>query len=220
MIGVYIISGIVLLVGTIIIVSYRMERARTAELQQLANDLGFDFEAVGGPLLTNGLDGFHLFSQGHSRRSANAMRGRTRDLDVAVFEYQYTTGSGKHRHTWQQTVIAFTVPGANLPTFSLRPENVWHKIGAWFGYNDIDFETHPRFSRQYLLRGAPELAIRELFTERVLEYFEDNPGLSAEGAGDRLVVYRAARIKPQEIRAFMERAFEVLALFQPSAGTK
>jgi len=40
-----------------------------------------------------------------------------------------------------------------LPFFELKPENTFHKIGQVFGYQDIDFEAFPNFSKGYLLRG-------------------------------------------------------------------
>jgi hypothetical protein len=46
-----------------------------------------------------------------------------------------------------------------MPHFALRPEKAWHKIGSWFGHQDIDFDSHPRFSSTYLLRGGDESAI-------------------------------------------------------------
>jgi hypothetical protein len=107
-----------------------------------------------------------------------------------------------------------------LPTFSLRPETIWHKIGGWFGHQDIDFESHPGFSRLYLLRGRDEEAIRRLFTAEVLAFYEGQSGLSTEGAGNRLVVYRhAKRIAPADTRSFLEEGFGVLGVFRSSAGT-
>ena len=146
----------------------------------------------------------------------NYLRGRTRDLEVAVFDYSYVTGHGKHRRTWHQTVLAFEIDGAALPTFSLRPEGVFHKIGKWFGYRDIDFESHPRFSSSYLLRGEDEEAVRAVFPDHVLEHFEERPGVCAEGCGGRLVYYRSqTRIPPTDVRPLLEEGFQVLGLFRP-----
>jgi hypothetical protein len=160
------------------------------------------------------LGSFHLGSQGHSKSVTNLLRGRSNNLEVAIFDYRFVTGSGKHKHTWNQTVISFRFDGPALPTFSLRPENFGHKIGKWFGYQDINFESHPDFSRKYLVRGSQEQAIRELFTTKVLDYYQDKSGLSTEGSGNTLLFYRhAKRVQPPAIRSFMEEGFEVLLLF-------
>lgn len=212
---------ILLIVGTIVVVvaifyfSYRWAKQRTEALQAIAVQFGFRFQPLGDEQLFAQLNGFHLFSQGRSKKIRNLMQGATHDLEVSFFDYQYTTGSGKNSHTWRQTVIWFAIPDPPLPTFSLRPEGFWHKIGEWFGYRDIDFDTHPTFSKKYLLRGEDEAAIRERFTEQILDWFQEHLNRSTEGSGNYLLHYRhSKRLKPEEIRQWMEEGFEVLGLFQ------
>ena len=107
-------------------------------------------------------------------------------------------------------MISFQSSNLCLPEFELRPEHFFHKIGQALGYSDIDFETHPEFSRRYLLRGPDEAAIRDFFQPELLSFFESNQGVSLEASGDRLIYYRARkRIKPEEVRAFMEEGFRV-----------
>jgi hypothetical protein len=84
-----------------------------------------------------------------------------------------------------------------------------------FGFQDIDFESHPRFSSSYLLRGSSEYKIRKLFTDEVLAFFENEPGLSVEGCSQQIIIYRAAkREKPEEMRSFFEEMFRVYSLFK------
>ena len=61
--------------------------------------------------------------------------------------------------------------------------------------------------------------MRDVFTADVLDYFEDNPGLSVEADGPRIVVYRAeVRVEPAAVRAFLETGFDVLGAFRPKAS--
>jgi hypothetical protein len=137
---------------------------------------------------------------------------------VTIFDHKYVTGGGKSSHTWNHSVVCFRFEGTELPSFSLRPENIWHKIGSWLGYQDIDFDSHPVFSSNYLLRGGDEDAIRMLFTDPVLEFYEQNPGLSTEGSGNILLFYRhSVRVGPQGIRPFMEEGLKVLSLHHSAA---
>jgi hypothetical protein len=191
------------------------EKQRTEQFKKLADELGFEFHPAGDGDFVESMKGHHLFSQGHSRNLWNLMRGKAGGLEVAVFDYKYVTGSGKHRHTWYHTVICMQFEGGELPTFSLRPETVWHKIGSWFGYRDIDFESHPEFSRRYLLRGSDEAAIRTLFTPEVLSFYEEQSGVSTEGAGNRLLFYRhSKRTAPENLRSVLEEGFKMLAVFR------
>ena len=144
------------------------------------------------------------------------MRGARGPTPVAIFDYSYVTGGGKSRRRWRQSVICFHTNKQFPTNFCLRPEHAWHKIAAVFGYQDIDFENRPRFSAKYLLRSDNEQAVRLLFTDEVLAYFEqDGVGICTEGAGDWLVVYReSARVEPDAIASFMEEGIRVLSLFQ------
>jgi len=217
-----IIAAIIVACVAVILMAIRLQRLaeekRARKLHQVADELGLEFWPHGDALLLSSLGGFRLFSQGHSKRVSNLLRGSSGGREVDIFEYRYTTGSGKSTHHWRQSVIRFRLDGAALPAFSLRPEHVWHKIGAWFGYQDIDFDAYPAFSRKYLLRGNDENAIRDLFTNEVLAYYEQHAGLSTEGAGDTLLFYRhSRRVPPEKLRGFIEEGLKVLTLFCPQA---
>jgi len=211
-----IVLAFVALVCVIIWLAYVAEKKRTEEFQAVANDLGFEFVPKGDPNLLQSMGRFRLFSQGHSKQIKNLLRSKTEELKVAIFDYKFTTGSGKNSHTWSQSVISFCFPGAPLPKFLMRPEGFWDKIGSWMGFQDIDFDDHPEFSSNYVLRGDNEQAVRQLFTSAILDYFTENKKLCTEGCGQTLLFYRSqVRVKPQEVRKFLEEGWRVLALFHP-----
>ena len=202
-------------VGLLIYMQHLAEKKRTEQLGPVAEQLGFDFSPQGDPALLESLKPFRLFSQGHSEKLWNLMRGHTHDLDVAIFDYRYVTGGGKHSHTWLHTVVCFRFDGEPLPSFALRPENLFHKIGALFGYQDIDFKSHSTFSKNYLLRGEDEAAIREVFTPDLLDFYAEQTGICTEGSGNVLLVYREKRAEPSKIGDFMEEGFGVYSAFRP-----
>ncbi len=108
----------------------------------------------------------------------------------------------------------------------MRPRTIVDKFKALVGRGkDIEFDSRPDFSKSYLLGGKDESAIRHVFSSRVLEYFERHEGLSVEGRDERLLCYRAeshntdigfrgARIKPNEIKLFLDEGRAVLELFR------
>jgi hypothetical protein len=69
-------------------------------------------------------------------------------------------------------VAAFHTPHLQLPYFALYPESFLSVVGELFGFNDIDFETHPGFSKRFKLSGKEELRIRLLFDYPMLAFFE------------------------------------------------
>ncbi len=217
---------IVLFVGGVIFVVvglslfgvYMYEKARTEQFQAVSDDLGLQFHPKGDPAFQSSISHHRLFNQGRSRKTRNMIFGQTEDVELAIFGYRYTTGTGEHQHTHQQTVISFQSSYLALPEFELRAESFFHKIGKVFGYTDVNFESHPQFSKRYLLRGSDEAAIRELFNSELREFFEAQEGVSVEASKDGLIYYRAGkRIKPTDVRSFMEEGFRVYRILKQPA---
>lgn len=207
--------GVGLLVAGGVAAAYLYEKKRTEHLKKLAEEMGLSFYPKGQPGTISELGGFELFSQGHGKKFSNVLHGETNEVRLGIFDYQYTTGSGKNAHTWKQTVAYLQSPELTLPQFTIRPESIFHKIGSVFGYRDIDFEAHPRFSRHYLLRGRNEEAVRAVLRDEVLGFFEERKGVIAEADGQRLVFYRASkRVKPQEMRSLLEEGLTLYALLK------
>lgn len=214
-----IIAGIALAVLSIVVLSARTTRKRTERMQAAAKALGLPFSAEGDPQWIQHLSQFHLFSQGRAKRIRNMIHGKTEELELSIFDYQYTTGSGKHAHTSIQSVICFQSPLLQLPDFVMRPESVFDRIGGVFGYRDFDFDTHPAFSRTFVLRGNDEQRIRSVFAPEVLEHFEGHTGVCVEASGPRLIYYRSGRkTAPEQASSFLEEGFAVFALLRGSAG--
>ncbi|MEA5464941.1 hypothetical protein [Leptothoe sp. PORK10 BA2] len=162
----------------IIVISIVLDRKRTEAIKQLAYTLGFDYREHPQAHLPHTIWQFDLFNKGRRRRLKNLIQGIQNDARVSIGEYRYTTGSKKSKNTHSQTVVFIESDQLNLPSFLLTSENAFHKIGNLFGYKDIDFDSHPEFSSQYLLRGSDEDRVRELFHEGVLNVYRRYGGAS------------------------------------------
>ena len=201
-------SGIIVFV----VVGYLFERKRSQALEVIASSMGLSFRKKEKLPQDVKAARFHLFSQGASNIQ-NVMYARVEGIDISLFGYSYAKG----RSRYNQTVAVFCSESRTLPNFDLRPEHVFHRIGRVFGYQDIDFETHPQFSSNYLLRGEDENAIRKIFTYDILAFFSNNTGLSVEARGNRLLVYRhKKRAKPDDIPSFLHEARRIFVLFRES----
>jgi hypothetical protein len=207
-----------LAIGVVLLIIWsevRRQRLRTEAFEKVAGDMGFEFFPTGKEGFWGDLSMFHLFQQGHSKQFRNLMRGAAMGLQVCIFDYQFTTGSGKHAVRWRQTAIGFRSPDLDLTHFGLRPQGFWQRLGQWLGYQDIDFKSHEQFSRQYVLRGSDEVGVRKLFREPLLDYFTEHAGMNVEGHGDRLLVYWQARqMGAEQVRELMEAGFDALAQFR------
>jgi len=203
--------GLMALLVVVIVVSRRKERERTEAMERVCIEMGFVFEPQADIDLLTSLGDLPLYKRGHSRRAKNMMTGRVGDDAVKVVNFQYTTGGGQHQHTSKQTVAVFPQVTRSLPDLQLAPENVFHKLGQVFGYQDIDFESNPDFSSRYLVRGPDETAIRAALYPETLSFFAEHEGWTVEIRSGTVGIYRAGqRSKPEDVRTFLEEAREVL----------
>ncbi|MBA3804205.1 MAG: hypothetical protein H0X14_00605 [Acidobacteria bacterium] len=191
---------------------------RRRMFQQAAQMMGWAYMPAGDFAMIPNIASYYLFTMGnaYSRKIENMMYGTVDGGRAAVFDYTYVTGSGKNRQTHYVTVAYFQSNKLRLPLFSLRPENVFHKMFGAFGYQDIDFANRPEFSRQYLLRGQDEQNIRNVFSERVLSFYEtQNQRLSTDAGGDQFFIYQeGVRLSPENIRPFVEWGKGLVNLFK------
>jgi hypothetical protein len=207
--------GVIVIAGIVFIATRYFSKQRTKAIQQTAESLSFMFSEKGDKTLMDEFNGFHLFSLGYARRISNVLTGKFNLAPVTIMDYKYTTGGGKNSHTWQQTVLVIECGKLQLPRFLLRPENLFDKIGSVFGKKDINFETAPVFSKRYLLRGDDEEPVRMVFNERVLEYYEQHPGLCTECDGAKLIYYRSSKlVRPEGMQAFLQEGNDLFNLFK------
>ncbi len=209
------IAGAVLAAAIIVAIVHHYGKKRTEALEAAAKSMGLDFSRLPESQLLPSLSTFPLFSQGHAKKAINVLSGIADEIGISIFDYRYTTGGGQHQHVHSQTVVVLESSVLDLPPFSLKPQNVIHNIGKAFGYKDIDWDTHPEFSKKYLLRSKDEPTVRQVFTPDILEYYEARPGLSTEAGSNRLIFFRSSKkVKPENLPAFLKDGFHIYTLFR------
>ena len=192
---------ILFLLITLAIYSYYRNKKWVEALAQYAQEKGYRFSRQRDDSLRDTFQalGLELFQRGHTRRLTNHISGSHRQTSFDLFDYRYTTGSGKYSHTHLQTVIAFDAIGENNPAFILRPQGLFDKLAEKFGKKDIDFELYPEFSKKYHLTGNDENAIRSVFNSSLIDFFQnvtdikERCGWIVESDGKRLVIYRSGK---------------------------
>ena len=158
-----------------------------------------------------------MFSKGRGKKVTNMMEGGGDERRLAIFDYSYTTGGGRHSQTYRTTVLSLRFDGSEMPAFMLRRKQLGDGIASWFRGKGIEFAGRPMFSKQYLLRGENEEAIRAVFTEPVVTYFEENPGLFVEAAGNAMVIYRLGKkVQPEGVSEFLGQGLAVLGMMHPA----
>jgi hypothetical protein len=212
-------GGILALTVAIIAVSILYAKKRTRELAAAAQQIGFRFvgDSWSGP--SRSCQSKTSLFQRTRGQFRNVMTGSAAGFQVSLFDYSYIVG----KSAISQTVAVFSQE-RQLPPFELRPENVLDRIGDAFVHNDIDFDSHPEFSRRYLLQSSQKEDTRKLFTPGLLTYIEQIPAEKEwhiEGSGTTLIVYRAGMpVKPSDLRSFLDETSMIAGTFFASCGLK
>jgi hypothetical protein len=172
-------------------------RERTEQLRAVAFELEMDFEEKDEFGMIALLRDFKLFKIGGSKKITNILSKTSGLMEekINVFDYRYTVSTGKSSHTFHQSVFFIQSKQLAMPQMLLKPENFFHKIGAWLGMQDIDFEEHPEFSDRYLLQGEDEERIRRTMSnETVMRFFTVEKNWSLESIGFYLVLYQERKL--------------------------
>lgn len=190
------------------------ERKRTEKLRQVAGDLQLRFETGGAPAVEAELGRFRRIGDWHAIGVRNVMKGSGQGAEVCVFDFSGKGDTGRTRKYF--TALRFRLPGLQLATFTLQPEELLHKFFD-AGFGDIDFVEFPAFSEMFLLAGPDEAEVRRLFDRELIGLLESKPGITIEARGEEMLIYRSTkRPEPNAIGAFLSEGLSLFSAFTAS----
>ena len=213
-------------------------RKRTQEMRNAGASLNLrEASKSDKKALEDRIDQSRLFSDGISWPKT-VLVGDVNGVRVTLADYNFSP-PGTKKKTKETTLLTIQTNSLNLPPFTLMPSG-WliDSLSSMVGYRDINFDSHPQFSQQYLLRafdeddqgnefsryGEPsssafkesknEPMVHDLFTNELLDLFETNSGVSLEGRGDQFILRRFTnqRVPTNELTAFVELGVKILSL--------
>jgi hypothetical protein len=167
--------AIVALFVAIAIGAHRAAVARREAMRELADELGLVFDDGRDHSHDDEYRQFAVFRRGDDRYAYNTLRGTIQLLGQACplvagdFHYEEKTGAGKNRRTTSYH-FSFVVVRPPLPTPCLlvRPEGLFDKIKAAFGFDDIDFES-AEFSRRFFVQSSDKRFAYDVLHPRMME---------------------------------------------------
>ncbi len=186
---------------------------RAAQLEEVAFDLGMQFQSKDDWGLLRLLKDFHLFKQGSRKRIEHILHQKDGMLEseLHIFDYQYTISSGKSSVTYKQTVFFMQSKQLGLPQFLMKPEHFFHRIGEWLNLTkDIDFEEFPQFSKQYWVKSDNEDYLRASVNEPFLKFFTIEKNWQLEGLNYYLLFYKKHELlPPAQIKDFYQKGMKI-----------
>lgn len=204
----------------LVVYGFYAAKKRREALRALAHELGLSYsegDPLGGQsfgqsrgwlasLFGSSLSGipgrfgqFGALSVGDSRKGYNVIWGEHQGRQLCAFDYQYSTGSGKNRHTHRLSAAAVTL-GCRFPELVIRPENLFDKMAAVVGLDDIDFESH-EFSKRFYVACRDRKLAYDIIDAQMMEYLLACRGWSIELDGTDAMIWTGSTWKPEEFRS-------------------
>jgi hypothetical protein len=191
-------------VGVIVVavLATQAEKKRIAAAGALARSRGFEFDPSRKPPPPLP---FNLFELGSSRRvSYQTWRAGSPD---SMFQYQYTTGSGKNRQTHRRSCVLVEVP-FTAPHLTIGPEGFWSAIGRAIGVRDVEVES-PDFNERYRVACDDERFAITLLDHQMIAWML-SPGSGGRTVkfefGGRWMLCWGDRIAYEQLFGFLEWA--------------
>jgi MFS superfamily sulfate permease-like transporter len=142
----------------------------------------------------------------------------TKYTDVArvdVSDITLTEGAMQDREDTHITVVSISEVDIKVPDFALEPERLWSKLFEGVAGKDIDFSSHPVFSKKYYLRGQQEEAVRKFFADSIIRFLENREEVHIECHRNRLLFYKKRDLlTASEIPYVVKFALEFLQLIK------
>ncbi|MEG3437944.1 hypothetical protein V0288_12520 [Pannus brasiliensis CCIBt3594] len=212
--GFLVISLVIIVIAGFVGFVIYVNKKRREDLQALARQLNLHFFFDGEENLGLFLANFDFFTQGRNRQIRNLIRGNItrqgKTYSISIFDYTYTIGHPDNTDTFVQTVLFFYDESLNVPTFSLRPEHIFDKLGNVFGFEDINFAEFPDFSQRYRLQSNQEGEVRSLFQANLIKFYEKHK-ICTEARGSYVLIFpagdsmnRSRRVRVEGTRTFTE----------------
>ncbi len=196
-------------VGGIIYVAWLMEKQRREAMARLASKLGYSFSAHDGWGIPGRYGQIDLFRRGHSKRARNVIHGERDGSAVMIFDYRYTTGSGKNKSTHSRNVMLVEMPEQRFPELFIRREGFFDKVAAAVGFDDIDFESH-EFSRKFYVKSRDKRFAYDVVDARMMEFLLGVGDLNIELEGADLAFYQERKLAVDGIARLHDVAWDFI----------
>lgn len=160
-------------------------RARVRDLQAWAGRNGFRFHPHGDGRLNPWYERFEVFRVGRERRAFNTLAGvleiPSGRLEVLMGDYRYVierrTGDKRRRIVRRFSYLICLSPWRDAPELLIRPEGIADRFSAFFGIDDIDFESEA-FSRAFFVKSPDRRFAYDLIDPAMMQFLmETRPPL-------------------------------------------
>lgn len=189
--------------------AWKLEQKRRAAFKAWADSHGFRYSHQKDPELRRVYGFLDRLQVGHSRSGYHVLRGDWAGRPAAAFQFRYTVGSGKSQHTVHVGVALLHLE-QSFPELLISPENILHRLGEMFGFDDIDFES-VTFSKAFQVRCQDKKFAYDFCNTGMMEYLLAHPDTCLEQEAGVLAVLREGELKAEHLDGLFQRLAAIRA---------
>jgi hypothetical protein len=211
-------GGFLLFAAIAAIVGVLQAAKRRKALAEWASNNGYSFREARDHSFDTRYSQFDCLRRGDNRYAFNILQGVAESdagaKTILAFDYHYQTYSrdnkGRrktHHHYFSAVIIAVNLP---LRPLLIRPEGVFDKLAAFFGKEDINFES-AEFSRKFHVSAPDRQWAFDVIHQGTMEFLLAQPRFSIEMEGPGVIVWKGGRLCVGNIEAAIAVGSGILA---------
>lgn len=195
------------------VIGHKKEKERQERLRGYADQLGMYFDPAKVRRFDKRYSQFGFLSRGSNRYAHNIFAGDWQGREATVFDYHYETHStdskGRRQTHHHRFSVAIVTCEFRLQEMTIRPEGIFDKMKAAFGWDDIDFES-AEFSKRFHVSARDRRWAYDVITPRTMEFLLANPNRELYFDGHTLAVRSDKNLEPAEVEGLLTIASTVL----------
>lgn len=203
----YMIGGVVVLVILATILAKRADAKRRVSVRAALENRGLTHHDQGPPVRAP----YELVLapiQALASRASKTLWSAGGVIDGVEFialEHHYSTGAGKNRQVHNHSVVSIPVP-ETWPKLDVYAENLFHKIGEFFGSKDLKVDDEA-FNKRFRVKGPSEDFVLLFLTPEIQRLMLNWPkGTTLALGNGRLCVSRSAHLDAAHWPALIDEA--------------
>jgi hypothetical protein len=200
---------LILIIG-IAILAVMLTAKRRKNLCTFATNHRLIFRGKRDYALERRFPAFACLKEGSHRYGYNVMTGDWRGRHITAFDWHYQVQNGKNttHYNFSAVVLGSPVP---LKPLLIRREHLGDKLKAFFGFDDIDFES-AEFSRRFFVSSTDRKWAYDVLHQRTIEYLMTAPEFSVQFGPDCAIAWRHRIFTADEFAVAADHLRNILEL--------
>jgi hypothetical protein len=201
-------TATVVVLSSLAFLEWRAGKKRAAAFQAFAQNMGLAVDSDALSAL-EALGRFKVWRAGRDQRAKNILVGTRDGRPVLLFDFGYTTGSGKSSTKHTHTVCLIAGP-STAPDFLARRRTVLDKLASAFTGKHLEFDdpAAAAFAKEWVVFG--ERDAHRLFSSSLQGFFVDTPAsFEAEQVDGALLVDFTTEVDAGELATVLSTAINL-----------